>query len=136
MPVTPEVDWDHLTEEQKRIFVEAIRMIARWGREALEAPRNAVYEGMTPEERDIAVYEKCNREGLEWEDMTLLERRSWLAEYRGQMAEQDRQHEGTKNAFWNIDRHSFLIDRIRGGVYQKLTAEEQAAFMELLRSCH
>ncbi len=40
------------------------------------------------------------------------------------------------NAVWNSEHHSMLLKRIEVNVWHKLTAEEQAAFLELLESCH
>lgn len=73
--------------EEKQLYalphdpmVEAIRIPARRGRELREAEHNVIYEGMTPEERRIAVCEKSERGELKPGEMTRLGRGFWLEE--------------------------------------------------------
>lgn len=64
---------EQLSELPYDPVVEAIRILARHGRRLREAPRNATYEGMTDEERGIAVFDMVERGELEPGEMTLLE---------------------------------------------------------------
>ena len=123
--------------------VEAIRVLARHGRELREAPRNAVYEGMTPEKRGKAVYERFKRGELEPSEMTRLEHDSWLDEILRQRLELLEgmtsicdQYELLANAAWNCEHQAYFIDRISEELWDRLSAKEQEAFLELLQSSH
>lgn len=118
-------------EEQQPLpydpVVEAIRLLARRGRELREAPRNAVYEGMTPEERGIAVYKKWQDGELSIADMTELEWRSWLIEEEIQGRRRD-------NWLWNHEQHRHLMKRVYS-LKAKLTEDERRAINDLLELC-
>lgn len=125
--------------------VEAIRIFARRGRQLREAEErgsrgpeaegvvrdaataNASYEGMTPEERGIAVYEKWEARELHFSEMTRLEQMSLESECK-------RQSEQTHNLLWNIEHHHYLLERVNS-IEDRLTEEEQRAIIDLMESC-
>jgi len=130
------LDYDTMSEEQREVLWRVYKMLAKWGREAEEAPHNAVYEGMTDAERGVAVYKKWEQGELCPEEMTQLESRSCIIRVDRLIAEATLELEMVNNALWNTDHHPFLMERIQGSIWNKLTVTERRALAELAMTSH